>query len=896
MSYLNDPREMAIRPESGITLEEDNRYETMYHWGAHVLDLCDLPVEEYMKPMTINVNGGGGGEGGGDTGSTNPTYFLKFVLDGVTKKSYNLEEGAPIPEVSGEKEGYDFSGWKDASGETYTSMPAANLTLYGTNTIKKFNVSFRVDNEALTEYDQVVEWGKKVTSIPSSSKTGYVFSGWEPAIPSTIKDDYVFNGSFTKKSYTITFNISGAQQTATVEYGDTIEYPAADSKVGYVICGWTPYYETMPDVQNLVFKAVLSAIPYTVTFYIDNGNGGDLEVVTAYTLTMGQTIPSVAKPAASGYSFTNWSADTQVTNSKMPASDVNYYSVRSTNSYTLKYFIDGAQSGATETHLYGEALTIREKFEKEGYTVTDWAFSPALDVVPEELGGGYSMPYRNVTGRCTTSINSYPVVITCNGEVIYSGNVTYGTSISSLVPAGYSYTGSPANVPANAVNVEADINTYNVTVTINGTDTVVIPLEYKSDILSAVEEYIENNYPMTGHHIETNIPNGATVPASDTAYTASVVPNVHNATVSGAGNVQISYGENVADALEDVIDDLGIDEYHYFDGWELNGQPLDENYVMPDEDITIVPVIRVKEAEVTPVVSGETGESATTYDYGTPIADVIDDIVEGLDAQTQEDLEDPGYQVDWTVNGSAYTPDMVVKEDEVTVEVSITPKPFALSFMRRATAAAPAGVIESGQTLYKEEIVYPELPANIEVSGVTYEFKWDDGSIEEGTPMPSRAVVVYGEYVEKPMAKTVYYGMVRNADILAMDDDDAIIASLSTYPEFPSDGKIEFVLTGDSAYFTHYDEDSDEEFEAYLLQLAKQPMMLLPSSINLAEYTGKRGLETIRTITKGNDIKINGADYTVWYENKIDSEYFDTPGYFVSDGSATWNLQITFTK
>ena len=54
-SYLNDPREMAIRPESGITLEEDNRVEPMYHWGAMVLDLCGLPVEEYMKPMPVHL-------------------------------------------------------------------------------------------------------------------------------------------------------------------------------------------------------------------------------------------------------------------------------------------------------------------------------------------------------------------------------------------------------------------------------------------------------------------------------------------------------------------------------------------------------------------------------------------------------------------------------------------------------------------------------------------------------------------------------------------------------------------------------------------------------------------------------------------------------------------------
>lgn len=58
MAYMNDPRELQIRPESGVTLEQDNRIEEMYHWGAAVLDLCNLPVEEYMKPMTVIVGSG----------------------------------------------------------------------------------------------------------------------------------------------------------------------------------------------------------------------------------------------------------------------------------------------------------------------------------------------------------------------------------------------------------------------------------------------------------------------------------------------------------------------------------------------------------------------------------------------------------------------------------------------------------------------------------------------------------------------------------------------------------------------------------------------------------------------------------------------------------------------
>ena len=893
MSYLNDPREMAIRPESGITLEEDNRYETMYHWGAHVLDLCDLPVEEYMKPMTVNTTGGGGGGEGGDTGSTNPTYFLKFVLDGVTKKSYNLEEGAPIPEVSGEKEGYDFSGWKDASGQEHSTMPAENLTLYGTNTIKKFNVSFRIDNEALTDYDQVVEWGKKVTNIPSSSRTGYVFSGWEPAIPATVKQDYTFSGTFTKKSYTISFNISGQVQTATVEYGDTIEYPAADSKEGYTICGWTPYYETMPDMNNLVFKAVLSANPYTVRYLIDHA-GADAEVIAEYTVKYGQNIPTIALPIKSGYTYTSWVSDEIIVNGKMPAYNVDYYTEESVNQYTLSYYVDGSQIGATRTYSYGAKVEPMAQYEKEGYTVTPWAYDHALVEIPQELGGGYSMPYYNVVATCTTSINSYNVVIKHDDEVIFSGNVPYGTEISTLIPEGYSYTGSTTTVPARNIELDADINSYQVTVNIAGKQPIVLTLNYKSDINEAVTDYIEDNFAdeLVGHHIETNIPQGATVPAHNVSYNASIVPNQHNVTISGASGMILNYGDNILDALDGAID---IDEFHYLDGWTMNGEPITSADTMPDEDIVVVPIIMTKESEITPIISGETGDDIV-IEYGVPISDIIANIVENATPETQADLDDPGYQVDWTVNGSAYTDDMVVREDEVVVEVTITPKPFMLSFMRRGSAAMAAGVVESGETLYKEEIVYPQLPANIEVSGVTYEFKWDEGSVEEGTPMPSSAVTIYGEYIEKPVAKTIYHAMLSHNDIIALTNDDVRVLAMPTYADFPVDGKIEFTLSGDSSYFTHYDEDSDEEFEAYLFGLAKQPVMVLPATINLAEYVAKRGLETIRTITKAQDITIDGAEYTVWYENKIDSEYYDVPGYFVSNGDATWDLSITFTK
>ena len=86
MSYLNDPRENAIREESGITLESDNRIEPMYHWGAMVLDLCGMDPEEYMKnPIVEAINNGGSG-GGSDTGSS------EEIIDAINAAAESIND------------------------------------------------------------------------------------------------------------------------------------------------------------------------------------------------------------------------------------------------------------------------------------------------------------------------------------------------------------------------------------------------------------------------------------------------------------------------------------------------------------------------------------------------------------------------------------------------------------------------------------------------------------------------------------------------------------------------------------------------------------------------------------------------------------------------------------
>lgn len=157
--YLNDPREMAIRPESGITLEEDNRIEVMYHWGAKVLDLCDLPVDEYMKPMTVNCNGGGGSSD--DTGSS------------VTKRSVSMKISVISPAGDIISQNGDIIGVTDGDGtwrvrwtwdRGFNGSLVSMVKVYDENHTE-YVVGATISDNGNKQYETVIDCGNNTINL-----------------------------------------------------------------------------------------------------------------------------------------------------------------------------------------------------------------------------------------------------------------------------------------------------------------------------------------------------------------------------------------------------------------------------------------------------------------------------------------------------------------------------------------------------------------------------------------------------------------------------------------------------------------------------------------------------------------------------------------------------------
>lgn len=157
--YINDPRERAILPESGVTYEEDNRVEKMYHWGAKVLDLCDMEVSEYMKPMTVII-----GDYTPESGSTGTTKVNVSIKVSVISPEGNIldKDGVVIGATQGD------GTWKVrwTWNKDFNSILASSVAVTDSNS-NEIVVNSNIESNQSKEYTTVIDGigNNSVTSI-----------------------------------------------------------------------------------------------------------------------------------------------------------------------------------------------------------------------------------------------------------------------------------------------------------------------------------------------------------------------------------------------------------------------------------------------------------------------------------------------------------------------------------------------------------------------------------------------------------------------------------------------------------------------------------------------------------------------------------------------------------
>ena len=384
-----------------------------------------------------------------------------------------------------------YSGIWLRANESYLpdvpSTAAAELVSAG----KATTISFDSDGGTTVEDISGGE-GEPVTAPANPTKTGYSFTGWNPALPDVFPaEDMTVKAQWQINKYTITFNTNGGTpiDPITQVYQSAIQKPADPTKTGYTFAGWDATIPDLMPAENITINAQWTINPYAITFDTDGGT-----TIDPIRQDYGTTVVAPANPTKTGYTFVGWDKDIPST---MPAENIVVKAQWQINQYTITFNTDGGTAVEPITQDYNTAITKPSDPTKEGYSFTGW---------DKEIPS--TMPAENIVVKAQWQINQYTITFDTDGGTEVSPIIqNYNTVIikpSDPTKKGYSFTGwdkeIPSTMPAENIVVKAQwqINQYTITFdTDGGTAVEPITQDYNTAITKPSDP-TKKGYSFTG--------------------------------------------------------------------------------------------------------------------------------------------------------------------------------------------------------------------------------------------------------------------------------------------------------------------------------------------------------------------------------------------------------------
>ena len=210
---------------------------------------------------------------------------------------------------------------KDVSGRKYTQQGEVDAAAKAINDavtaleLMTYKATFYVDG---AEYKVVTaKVGEAIAKPEDPSKTGYVFTGWDPEVGTMGTEDLTFNAKFSagEVSYTVETYVMGldgqygaadSKNVAATTGAEITLTP--DAREGFTVAGESVLTGTVVADSSLVLKVYYSRNQYKLTV-----DGTTTEVYYGAAL-------EIADPEArTGYTFAGWKPAAPAT---MPANDV----------------------------------------------------------------------------------------------------------------------------------------------------------------------------------------------------------------------------------------------------------------------------------------------------------------------------------------------------------------------------------------------------------------------------------------------------------------------------------------------------------------------------------------------------------------------------------------------
>ena len=329
-------------------------------------------------------------------------YIVRFVVDGtiISEQSLEYEAKIEMPSVS-KKEGYTFSGF----GDVDETVPAHDVTYYGSYIANKYKVTFVADGKVVSETE--MEYGAPIVAPEAPAKEGHTFVGWGNIDKTVPAHDVVYTAEYKINSYRLIYEVDGeSYHSEEIAFGTAITPLAAPQKEGKTFSGWSEIPATMP-AHDVKVIGSFSLNSYMVKFVVDG------KVIYEKSQAYGSKIVVPTVEEKEGYTFSGF-GDVDET---VPAHDVTYNGSYIANKYKVTFVADGMVVSETEME-YRAPIVAPEAPAKEGYTFVGWGdidkTVPAHDVV-------YTAEYK---------VNIYKLTYILNGNVFAEDSIAYGSIIT----------------------------------------------------------------------------------------------------------------------------------------------------------------------------------------------------------------------------------------------------------------------------------------------------------------------------------------------------------------------------------------------------------------------------------------------------------------------------------
>lgn len=689
-----------------------------------------------------------------DDGGSTPVqeHTATFMANDAVYSSATYAEGAEIaaPAENPTKEGYTFAGWS-LDGSTILTFPQTMGTADVTYTAvfvenAKYKATFLVDGAAYGDVNSYAE-GEQIVAPADPSKTGYTFTGWDPAVGTMGNADMTFNAKFEAKTYNVKFMNGEVQHDAnTVKYDGAYTLPAAPTKDGYTFAGWVdaegnamPATHTTDGDVTFYAKWVTSA--FDAKFYLD---AAKTNLYDTKSVEFGAAITAPAAPSKTGYTFKGWSLDGSTVLADLGTMDTegkDFIAVFEALSSGVTFY-DGDTVLETKTGNFGDKINAIDDPTKAGYTFAGWVDASGADVTfPVTLGLDPISVYAKWTAN--------PIFIEFydGTNFISGGEQNCGEAIvapEAPVKAGYNFVGwvdangdaMPATVPAAEAKyyTKYEAASYNVTFKADG-ETVrsgealfgstIVPPDAPSKVGNTFK-----GWAVEGTTDIVTFDDNTTVPVGGVTYVAIFEVNTYKITY---------YVDNVIVHTADVKYGDPIPEYTYtpeagesFGGWTTT---IPET--MPANDVNIYGSTSTNNYTVTFNVNGKE-YTKLSFAYGATVTA-------------------PAYTVPEGYSFTGWNLPETMPAENITLDATLTKNSYFVKYYLFEGDTEPYAEFTVS---YGDVIPTPDVP---EKPG--YQFQgWDYENLGTAT-MPAQALNIYAN-----MAKEEYAIEFEGADGTIVSD------------------------------------------------------------------------------------------------------------------------------